>query len=65
MSTYALRFKGRVIGAIGLTGECYTEVEADSREEAARKAYDTHEHIARPIFVKGPTTASTWTEENP
>ncbi len=65
MNTYALRFRGRLIGALGLTSDVYTEVQADSREAAARRAYDTHEHITRPIFVKGPTTGSQWSEENP
>ncbi len=65
MNTYALRFRGSLIGALGLTSEVYTEVTADSRAAAARRAYDTHEHITRPIYVKGPTTGSHWSAENP
>ena len=42
---FRLDFTGRRIGAIGIVYRCTLIVEAANPEEAAWKAYDTHEHI--------------------
>ncbi len=51
MRRYRLRFYGRVNGALGLNSMHVVEVEAESFEGAALKAYDTHEHISHPLSV--------------
>jgi len=42
---FRLNFHGRRIGAIGIFYSCSVVVEADNSEDAAWKAYDTHQHI--------------------
>lgn len=56
MATYRLAFFGRKIGALGLNGAQCFDVEADSFEQAAFKAYDTHEHITHPLAVENRET---------
>lgn len=46
MHKFRVSFNGRKIGAIGLFGFHIVEVEAETPEDAALKAYDTHEHIS-------------------
>lgn len=43
---YEIKFFGRKIGALGVSGTYTLVVSAGSVEEARLKAYETHEHIS-------------------
>jgi hypothetical protein len=43
---YVATFSGRKVGALGVWSRFTVEVEADNKEAAALKLYDTHEHIS-------------------
>jgi hypothetical protein len=46
MKRYVITYTGRKVGSLGFNHELVQrEVEAESRSDAALKAYDTHEHI--------------------
>lgn len=53
MKTYKISFFGRLKGAIGISYPCYREIEAESKEEALLKLYDTHEHIYTTSIIEG------------
>lgn len=46
LTRYRLRFHGRRIGALGIGSDVVLYVWAVTPEEAAREAYESHEHIS-------------------
>ena len=58
MTKYQASFNGRKVNAQGITSNFMTEVEANSRQQAELKLYDTYEHISNlelkavSIFIK-------------
>jgi hypothetical protein len=51
MKTYCIKFRGRQVGAIGITTINTELVKADTQEEAILKLYDKYEHISGVIFL--------------
>jgi len=45
MKTYKMEFSGREKGAIGISQRFCVSVEANFRDDAYTKLYDTHDHI--------------------
>jgi hypothetical protein len=55
VNRYRVIFKGRKIGAIGVSQVVSLDLEADSSEHAYFRCYETHEHIQAPrVFLIGP-----------
>jgi hypothetical protein len=46
MQTYKMEFSGREKGAIGAWQRFNLSIEANTRDEAYTKLYDTHDHLA-------------------
>jgi len=51
MNRYTFAFTGRAKGAIGVFHGCTQTVEAETREAAELKLYDTHDHVHLPSLI--------------
>ncbi len=51
MNSYTATFKGRLRGATGAMDHFCIEVKANSKEEALRELYKTHDHISFPVVT--------------
>lgn len=57
MRTYRIKFKGRRIGAIGITEKFEETVQAENEEKAILKLYDKYEHIS---IIKTESDLNEW-----